>query len=216
MYTTYYNKVKGRSLEDLLKDQNAMQNFDSWLQRYFKPKVFVLKNEQSFGNAWFVSKVKLVGSANEEMKALEGVTKEIAFVRESFADQLPKTIVKDSTDTIYLEEYLPNHLTYISKTKTEQLAIFSEIYYDKGWNAFIDGRKVDYIRANYLLRGLKVPAGDHKIEFKFEPETYFLGSTLSYIGSSIVILFILGVLVYEYYFRRKKQGIEVAENTTEG
>ena len=104
----------------------------------------------------------------------------------------------DSNARIILESYQPNHLVYQSHTSSEQLAVFSEIYYEKGWNAFIDGKKADYVRANYILRAMRVPAGDHKIEFKFESESYKLGSTLSLI-SSLLLFAMLAVGIFFYW-----------------
>ncbi len=96
---------------------------------------------------------------------------------------------------IDLTDYMPNHLTYISHAKDAQLAVFSEIYYDAGWNAYIDGAKTDYIRADYLLRAMLIPAGDHKIEWKFEPQSYFIGKKITFVSSLILIILVIGVIL---------------------
>ena len=101
-------------------------------------------------------------------------------------------------------KYTPNHLTYeTSKLTSDQLAVFSEIYYNKGWNAYIDGQAKPYVRANYVLRAMVVPAGSHKIEFKFEPQSYVTGEKVSLAGSVLLLLIIVAALYFEF---RKKKG----------
>ena len=95
-----------------------------------------------------------------------------------------------------MEDYKPNHLTYKSEAATEQLAVFSEIYYEKGWNAFIDGKPAPHFRTNYVLRAMRIPAGKHIIEFKFEPKVYYTGEKISLAGSVLLLLlFAAGVFV---------------------
>ena len=107
------------------------------------------------------------------------------------------TPVPDSTADIYLAKYLPNHLTYRSNSNTEQLAVFSEIYYNKGWKAYIDGKEAPYFRADYLLRAMLVPAGKHTIEFKFHPRSYYTGEKISLAGSLLLILIVFGAVWQE-------------------
>jgi uncharacterized membrane protein YfhO len=104
---------------------------------------------------------------------------------------------KDKDAVIKLVEYSPNRLTYeASNLKNSQLAVFSEVYYSAGWNVYVDGTKSDYFRTNYVLRGMVVPAGNHKIEFKFEPTSYFLGKKISIISSIILLLGVVGAIFY--------------------
>ena len=115
---------------------------------------------------------------------------------------------KDAQATIKLTDYKPNYLTYEAKNlKSDQLAVFSEIYYDKGWDAYVDGNKVPHFRANYILRAMIIPAGDHKIEFKFEPKSYYVGEQVSLAGSVLLVLVLAAALYFE--FRKKK--VKVAE-----
>jgi len=102
--------------------------------------------------------------------------------------------------TIVLDDYKPNHLTYSSNTASDQFAVFSEIWYgpDKGWQAYLDGEPVDHIRVNYLLRGMKIPPGQHKVEFKFEPAVYSRGKTISFISSLLILLGLIGVIAKSY------------------
>ena len=162
------------------------------------------------GNAWFVEKVKLVSSANEEMKALDSLdNKSVAVIDQNF--KLPiglkrfpikdMDFQKDSVTTIQLTNYKPNQLRYISNNSNEGFAVFSEMYYQNGWIAMIDGKEVPIYRVNYVLRGLKIPSGKHTIEFKFEPEVVKTGSTIALI-SSIGMLLLIGAGVY---FDKKKK-----------
>ncbi|MFT4943716.1 MAG: putative membrane protein YfhO, partial [Flavobacteriales bacterium] len=89
-------------------------------------------------------------------------------------------------------------------TKTPQLVVFSEVYYSKGWNAYINGKPVEHIRVNYLLRGLKVPKGYSKIEFKFEPSVVKTGSSIALFSSVLFLLILLGT--FRYYYKEGKKG----------
>jgi len=153
-------------------------------------------NMEALGNVWFVNNARLVNNADEEINALtDFVPTETAVYDKRFASQLEGRIIsKDSTATISLTDYKPNHLTYKSQTGSDQLAVFSEIYYDKGWNAYIDGKPAPYFRANYVLRAMIVPAGNHTIEFKFEPKVYATGEKIAYASSILLVLLALGTL----------------------
>jgi len=153
-------------------------------------------NMQALGNAWFVNNAHKVNNADEEINALNNfVPSETAIYDKRFESQLKGHIInKDSTATISLTEYKPNHLTYKSETSREQLAVFSEIYYDKGWNAYIDGKQTPYFRANYILRAMIVPAGKHTIEFKFEPKVYITGEKIAYASSILLVLLAAGTI----------------------
>lgn len=102
-----------------------------------------------------------------------------------------------SNARILLTSYAPNHLTYSYQSAKKEAVIFSEIYYEDGWNAYIDGEKSEYFRANYVLRGLVVPQGKHEIEFKFEPSSFYTGNTISLASSLLLILAFVGVVIVE-------------------
>ena len=113
-------------------------------------------------------------------------------------DQRYASFVEDSNynidgSSIGLDIYKPNYLKYTSQTQFPALAVFSEIYYKDGWNVYIDGKKSDYFRANYVLRAMEVPAGNHTIEFKFEPKVYKIGEGISLASSIILILLLVFV-----------------------
>lgn len=149
------------------------------------------RNPEALGNAWFVESVDVVANADTEIAALETLsTANSAVVDERFSDLIP-TITKDSSAIIGLTSYKANHLIYQSNSSSEQLAVFSEIYYDKGWNAYLDGELVPHFRANYVLRAMSIPAGNHQIEFKFEPKVYALGERISLFSSILLLLLLL-------------------------
>jgi len=161
------------------------------------------RNPFANGNVWFVENVLFAETANDEMKLLDSLnTKVTAVINKEFIAQVPvKKIERDSTATIELVSHQPQHLVYEASTNSAQLAIFSEVYYPKGWNVYINGKPAEYIRANYVLRAMQIPEGNTRIEFKFEPEVIQTGSTISLSISILFSLFILGGLYYE---NRKK------------
>jgi len=170
----------------------------------FNPDLIPLINNYRLGNAWFVSYIKPVKNADEEIKSIRNFNPELtAVVDERFKDNFFKFRL-DSSATIKLTEYKPDYLAYKSNANSDQLAVFSEIYYAKGWQAYIDGKPVPHFRADYVLRAMRVPAGSHKIEFKFEPAIWKIGNTVSLAGSVIFILFISGGL-FLYYKNAKNK-----------
>jgi len=127
------------------------------------------------------------------MSALDSINvRDTAIVQNVFKDKIPFMPVVDSSATISLIENLNDKISYHFKSKTNQFAVFSEIYYDKGWNVFIDGKPAPYCRVDYILRGMAVPAGDHTIEFRFEPKSYIMGNRLSLFAGMVTYLLIIG------------------------
>ena len=162
------------------------------------------RNPYANGPAWFVENVMIAENANEELLLLDSLnTKNTAIIHREFSEKLPlENIQGDSTATIKLKSHAPNHLVYESSTVSPQLALFSEAYYSNGWNAYIDGQPVTHFRANYLLRAMKIPEGNHTIEYKFEPEVVATGSKISLATSILFLLVLLGAIFYNY---RKKR-----------
>jgi len=160
-----------------------------------------LKNTYALGACWFVDKYRMVEDADAEISAIGNFNPaNEAIIDNRFEDQIQNiTIHSDSTAKIHLVEYQPNKLTYESESTFDQIAVFSEIYYPKGWKVTIDGKPADHFRANYVLRSMILPSGHHKIEFKFEPDSYNLGKKIALI--STVILFILAGLLATLNFR---------------
>ena len=140
----------------------------------------------------------MVEDANEELDALNSFDPaNTVIIDKRYSEEL-KEFIKDSSATINLDlkSYKPNHLTYnLTNVVSDQLAVFSEIYYEKGWNAYIDNKVVPYFRANYVLRSMMVPKGTNQIEFKFEPSVYRIGETIA-LSSSLLLIILLSLVTY--------------------
>jgi hypothetical protein len=158
------------------------------------------QNPGAMGNAWFVDNVKIVANADSEITALDHFDpKKTAIVDTRFSSYLNNAkLTPDSTATVRLNKYEPNDLVYSSQSHGDGLVVFSEMYYKDGWDAFIDGKPADYIRANYVLRAMIVPGGAHTIEFKFEPKKYAWGEKVSLASSLLLILACLGLIFKEF------------------
>jgi len=161
-----------------------------------------VKNPYAMGNAWFVDNLTFVGSADEEIDALgtidlrrEAVAdKKYAPVFEKFQTGF-KPSPADSASTITLTDYDSDFVTYAIDAKKEELAIFSEVYYPKGWQISIDGQPAEMIRANYTLRALPVPAGKHTIEFRFDPQSIKVTDGIAYAALLIMLLTALTIIL---------------------
>lgn len=175
------------------------------------PESSPLINKFAFGNAWFVNDIKIVESNRKEIDMLNPATADQGFdirnhavIHESYAsyvDGYSNDTLSDD-ELIVLTEYSPNKLTYQYNATGTRVALFSEIYYPAGWRAYVDGQEVPVFRANYTLRGLKLPAGSHTVEFEFKPESFTKGELYSRISSGILILLLLGVIVKEILRKR--------------
>jgi hypothetical protein len=163
------------------------------------------RNETACGHAWFVKDVEFVKNADEEMKAITAFApKEKAIVDQRYKSLVNgRTLAFDPTATITLTKYSPDHMEYKSSSATSEIAVFSEIYYDKGWKMFIDGKESPYFRADYVLRAAVIPVGNHKIEFRFHPASYYTGETISLAGSVLLVLSLGGAIFMS--FRQKKE-----------
>ncbi len=152
----------------------------------------LIPNTEAYGNTWLVKNVKLVKDAIEEIQSI-GTTdlKDTAIVQQAFSANLTQP-VWDSAATISLTKFDNDTLVYAFESSSPQFAVFSEVYFPDGWNAYVDGKKTEYVKANYILRGLSLPAGKHSIQFVFEPAIYKKGIRISYLGSWFVLLLVLG------------------------
>ncbi len=161
------------------------------------------------GNAWFVSSVKTVASADEEMKSLTNDLKNEAVVNtKAFPEFKNKAFAKDSTASIKLEVSKSNYLKYKTQNAGNGLAVFSEIYYPKGWNAYLDGKLTNHFRADYVLRAMELPAGTHTVEFKFEPQVVKTGSMIALASSALMLLLLIGGIYAET--KKRKQNNKAA------
>lgn len=158
--------------------------------------VIPFKNPQANGSVWFVKSLRIVNDPDSEIVGLYYInTKVQAILNKKYKEELGLKNSYSAEGSIKLTSYQANDLIYESQSGEEQFAVFSEIYYPKGWNAYIDGILKPHANVNYVLRGLNIPAGKHKIEFKFEPATYKTATTIAIIGS-ILVLLLVGAGIY--------------------
>jgi len=219
-YTSYYHKSIGgyhgaklRRYQDLIEHHIAKNNMN--VLNMLNAKYFITPNKktgepvveynflQALGNSWFVNEYQIVSNADEELAALNTFNPaKTAIIDKRFTEVIKKLPKLDffSLDTgrIALTKYAPNRLEYNSKNQNTQLAVFSEIYYDKGWQAYIDDQPVEHIRVNYVLRALPIPKGQHKIVFEFKPRSYYVGNKVALGSSILVVLLILGTFVKQW------------------
>jgi hypothetical protein len=162
------------------------------------------QNKNALGNCWFVTTIQFVKDADAEMAALNSIDPaSTAVVNESFKTSIPFTPQADSSASIRLIKNDNDIITYTSSAATNQFALFSEVYYAAGWKAFIDGKEAPVVKANYALRGLAIPAGQHSIEFKFEPSGYYKGKKITSVASIVLILLLAAGLFMEWRSRKK-------------
>jgi len=213
-----YHAAKPGKLEDLfeyhLYDNNIevlnMLNVKYIIQQDDEGRSFPAVNDDRNGNAWFVEKMIPVANADEEILALKGLnSKTTAVINTTVYPEITKLSYNlDSLATTKLIDYRPDYLNYETKNNNAGFVVFSEMHYPKGWKSFIDGKEAQHIKVNYALRGMKVPAGNHKIEFKFEPEVVKTGSQIA-LGSTIILgLLILGGILFS--LRKPKRKVKKA------
>jgi hypothetical protein len=209
-----YHGAKLKRYQELIEGQISKSNMN--VLNMLNTKYFIVQNEQAgqpiaqqnpgaLGNAWFVNELKWVATADDEITSLTSFkSKETAIINEKFKSDLAGfTANLDSSASIQLTKYQPNKLVYAFEAKSTQYAVFSEIYYDKGWNAYLDGNLVPHQQVNYVLRGMQIPAGNHTIEFRFEPKVIETGETIA-LASSITLYGLL-LAALGMGFRKKKE-----------
>ncbi|MDA8951282.1 YfhO family protein [Flavobacteriaceae bacterium] len=203
-----YHAAKMGRYQDLIEFQLQKQNmqiFNMLNVKYFiipvdNGKEEAQQNPDANGNAWFVNEVQYVKTANEEIKALDSLnTKKVAILKDhnSYGIEDSRKYDIDSLATIKLTKYSLNALSYESFSNQNGFAVFSEIYYKDGWNAYIDGELKPHLNVNYVLRGLEIPAGKHSIEFRFEPKVIQTGNTISLLSYVFLLLIPLGWFFYD-------------------
>ena len=187
-----------------------MLNVKYVIQQDEEGRSYPALNPEANGNAWFVEKLAEVDSADDEIKALENLdNKSTAVVNTAKVAGINRfNFQVDSTAAISLTDYEPNHLTYTSRNPNAGIAVFSEMYYAHGWNAYIDGQLKDHFKVNYVLRALRVPEGEHTIEFKFEPEVVRIGSKISLASSLLLALVVLGGMGFTFWRSRKEKKLD--------
>lgn len=168
-----------------------------------------IENPEACGAAWFIENIKTVNTADEEILALNDFDPQhTAILNKEFASQLQNKDFSnaDQQATITLQESPnknPDLKIYKTKSTTAQLCVFSEIYYKEGWKAYIDGKETPLLRANYVLRALEVPAGEHTIELRCEPDTLKTFNIINLIGSILIVVFLIGAIALPFIKKRK-------------
>ncbi|WP_372944684.1 YfhO family protein, partial [Muriicola sp.] len=183
-----------------------MLNVKYVIQQNEEGQRFASVNPEALGNAWFIELLLPVESANEEILSLDSLDlrREAVFDRSDFPLINRFRFEVDSTARANLTSYRPNHLTYETRNDHSGVLVFSELYYPHGWNVYIDGEKTSFFRVNYGLRALRVPEGQHRIVFAFEPEVIETGSKISLASSVLLGLIVLGGGIVSVYRRRRK------------
>jgi hypothetical protein len=173
----------------------------------YSPDEPPLINLNALGNGWFVETPAFVEDANEELSSINRIDpSKVAVIDKLFKDQVKNSSYPVSEgDTLELKSYKANELIYYSRSKGENLAVFSEIYYPAGWKSFIDGKESNYFRTDYVLRGMIIPAGEHEIKFRFEPSSYFTGNRISIISSLLFILMTAGYIIMQIKTKSKAE-----------
>ena len=215
-----YHAAKPRRMQQLFDYQIAKNNIEVLnmlnvkyiIQTDKEGKEFPVVNPDANGNAWFVEYVKLVNKPDDVMKALNSIdTKKVAvFNVHDYEDKFNNARMKkawDTTGAIKVVEYKPNYIKYQSDNGKDGLAVFSEMYYKNGWNAYIDGKLTDHFPVDYVLRAMEVPGGKHTIEFKFEPQVVKTGGTITLASSIGMLLLLIGGIYFEKFFRKDSQRI---------
>lgn len=196
------------TVESLYKPLSTCNTLNMLNARYiiYSPNQLPIQNPYAYGNAWFVDAVNFVDNADQEMAALNSLDP----LREAVADKKFESLLQpfealqqDSLSTIIMTSYKPDRIVYNSKTEKPRLAVFSEIYYPHGWSAFIDGKPVNHFRVDWILRAMNIPAGEHEIEFVFEPKTFNTLSRVASVSSLLLLLSLLGMIVYSSVKREK-------------
>lgn len=219
-----YQEMIAEHLSDFKKDVPILSQPNMPLYGMLNAKYIILDDSEkgvqmnplALGNAWFVKDVRLVKDADREIEEVGKINPRYEVVmQQKHAETIGATLPPqyDSTATIKMTEYSPDKIDYESSAKTDQLAVFSEVYYpmEKGWNLTIDGQPAKFAKANYCVRAAKIPAGNHKIVFEFRPKSYYTGETISLIASGLLLLLLGGGLFLHF----RKNGLVDAATVPE-
>jgi hypothetical protein len=194
---------------DIITEQLAKGNMEVY--NMLNTKYFIVQNPQNgqpvaqlnpeaFGNAWFVKGIKYVENADAEMAALNDTNlRDTAVVEKMYQSDITAPAGADSSATITMNENLNDVVKYSYQAPSPQFAVLSEVFYPAGWNAYLDGKKVNYVKADYVLRGISLPAGSHQLEFRFEPKSFATGRLITIVANILVILSMILAIVF--YFR---------------
>jgi hypothetical protein len=211
-----YHPAKLSIYEDLLNFQLRKQPMNMQVLDMLNTKYFIVPNQQNgqpvlqvnpdaLGNAWFVKHIEYVDGPTAAMRALNHFNaKDTAIVENKFKNDIGAGPVADSTAWIKQVDNDNDEIKYLSSSKTTQFAVFSEVFYDRGWKATIDGKEAPIVQTNYALRGLAIPAGEHTILFEFRPGSYYNSLRMAIAGSAFIWILLLGAVVSSFRKTRKE------------
>jgi len=218
----YYNSVGGYHpakiaiYQELIENKLSSQQLNMPVLNMLNTKYLIQKdrngqteayqkNDSALGNCWLVKNIQFVKDANAEMNSLGNFNPaDAAVVQESFKSSIPFQPEADSAATISLVKNDNDIVTYTFNAASNQFAVFSEVYYENGWKAYIDGKETPIVKVNYVLRGLAVPAGKHDIRFEFKPNGYVKGRKITSIAQVLLGILLLSALFMEWRKRKSK------------
>ena len=207
-----YHAAKLSIYQDLIENQLSKQPLNLPVLNMLNTKYVISQdstglpipqlNPGALGSAWLIRSIKYVADARAEMIALDDFDPaSTAIVQESFRKDIRHEAEWDSTASVSLVKNENDIVTYAFSAAKPQFAVFSEVYYDRGWKAFIDGKETPIVKTNYVLRGLSIPAGKHDIEFRFKPAAYETGKLLTQV-SQLLLLLLLAFGLWKEYGRK--------------
>jgi hypothetical protein len=211
-----YHPAKLRIYQDVIENQLSKNPPNMGILNMLDVRYFLIppqqanapanvqRNDSAMGAAWFVKELRPANGPADEMKALDSFNPRQTATIDTKSQQMPPQPQWDSAATITLSKYNNDTIIYSANTATNQFAVFSEVYYPAGWNAYVDGKKADYYKVNYFLRGMPVPAGKHEIKFIFEPQVYKTSYNVALASVIIMYLLLIGGLAMHFYTKRKK------------
>lgn len=213
-----YHPAKLAIMEDLLNFQLRKQPMNLQVLNMLNAKYIIVpgannepqpqQNPGALGPCWFVQSIDIVKDGAAAMKELDNFKPEqMAIVEDAYKKDIPHMPVYDSTATIQLIKNDNDIINYKSSSNTNQFAVFSEIFYDRGWKAYIDDKEAPIVKTNYALRGLYIPAGNHNIRFEFKPDSFYKSKSVA-VAASAVVWLLLAFTVFWYVKRKKKENIK--------
>lgn len=201
-------KATAGSVDTILGQAEVLNMLNTKYIIYNKQSAPIV-NQHALGNAWFVDNYELAPDAEGEINALDQFNpSRTAIIDKDFSNNLEsQSFQRDASGKIELFHYEPNHLKYNYQANSKQLTVFSEVYYPEGWTLYVDGQPTDMFRANYILRAAVLPEGEHTVEMKFKPRSYFMGSKISHYSSIALLIFTLLVVGWEIvrFFRKQEE-----------
>jgi hypothetical protein len=202
-----YHAVKLRRYQDMIEHHIGKMNrpvLNMLDTKYFITQNGLQQNPGAMGAAWFVDSVKWVNNPNDEILALNDIdVTKTAVLRDENKHKVTLNDANSGEAEIELTQYSPDYLVYNTKTSADRLAVFSEVYYPD-WEVYVDGKKSELYPANYILRSMMIPAGEHQIEFKFNPEYYYKSNSFAQIAFYLLLFVLSGAIVFEIYRNRNK------------